>query len=283
MIKSINVEEMNKIGKEQVAAFEYWARNLIHNKLLETYGTDYLNYKIDDENYLFKSSIRTKVGRLIEKEPCRFTRQVDAFFIEDIIYTLCRSDFYSDLFKVALDYSFPKNRESVMFYLDQLIEPRNKLAHSNPISFREFEKLVCYINDFITGMKEYYISTGVDKMWNVPSILRIVDSLGNQIMHDGGAMGSTYSLENIHQFNVGDTYKLSIEIDPSYSEDQYDVCWKFMDQRSDNKKEFTITFTESHITAYELVDCRISSKKSWHKYNGFDDRFFLSIAVLPNE
>lgn len=275
--------ELNRIGKDQISTFEYWARNLIHSCLVPDYTLDYLNYKVGEDNYLFNSGIRKKVNKMLLKETGRFSRQVDAFFIDDIIYTLCKPELYRRYFKAPLDYSFPKNRESVKHYLDQLVEPRNKLAHSNAISVREAEKLTCYVNDFVSGLKEYYIQRGVERMWNVPQIIRIIDSLGNQFIHNHETPFNCYSIENNHHFTVGDTYKITLEVDPSFTEDKYEVTWEYMGQISNNKKEFIIEFTEKNIGAYSQVDCRLVSNKNWHKYTQYDDRFFLSLAVLPNE
>ena len=97
-----------------------------------------------------------------------------------IIYLLCTDKFYQLMFKDILIHSYPQGNNEAREFLGRLIPIRNKLSHSNPITIREAEKAICYSNDFIDGVKEYYKKEGKDRMYNVPTIIRIIDSLGNE-------------------------------------------------------------------------------------------------------
>ena len=100
-----------------------------------------------------------------------------------IIYLLCTDKFYQLMFKDILIHSYPQGNNEAREFLGRLIPIRNKLSHSNPITIREAEKAICYSNDFIDGVKEYYKKEGKDRMYNVPTIIRIIDSLPNESIY----------------------------------------------------------------------------------------------------
>ena len=54
-------EELRSYCRQNIENFEIWARNIIHEKMSANYGSDYINYKVSDENYLVKKEIREHV------------------------------------------------------------------------------------------------------------------------------------------------------------------------------------------------------------------------------
>ena len=162
---------------------------------------------------------------MLAKEPQRFQRLVDTLFLEDIIYILCKHSLYKELFKEALDYNYPQGLDEVREFLNRIVPIRNALSHSNPISVRQAEQAICYSNDFIDGLKKYYTQKGLEKMWNVPSIIKVTDSLGN-VFYPSDAIARTIFIKDKNGvFRVGDTYKISVEIDPSFEPSSYNVEW----------------------------------------------------------
>ncbi len=276
-------EELRAYCRNCIESFEIWARRLIHEKMSETYGEDYIEAVNNKGENIVKSEIRNHVKSMLESEPARFHRAVDTLFVDDIIYFLCNPKWYRDLFKPALDYSFPQGMEEVREYLNRLTPVRNALSHSNPISIRQAEQVICYTHDFIDGLKVYYKKTGEDRMWNIPSIIRATDSLGNTIFPlDGTNKNFYFTIEQ--PFYVGDKYSIQIEVDPAFSPESYTIHWVVRGfERSEfiNKTQFVITFSPKEVGETVLIECQIISNKEWHKHYGYDDELTFFTTVLP--
>lgn len=164
-------EELRTICRTHLENFEKWARIFIHNILSEKLGFDYFHSKGADGNFRIKKTLVENSDRMMASEPLRFLTHVDTLFIDDIIYILCKPDFYRDYFSSHLRTMYPDGCEELRTFLGRLIPIRNKLSHSNPFSIREAEQCVCYCNDFIECIKEYYKTMGQDKDFNIPTIL----------------------------------------------------------------------------------------------------------------
>lgn len=277
-------EELRANCRTSLESFEIWARRLIHEKMVENYGEAYIDKRFEDGNYLIKKDVREHVHKMLDKEPGRFNRPVDTLFMEHIIYFLCNEIFYRGLFREALKYAYPQGREEVKEFLERLVDIRNALAHGNPISVRQAEKAICYSNDFIDGIKEYEVERGEDKVWNVPRIIRITDSLGNVFENptDNSFVLSTIYLPQ--KMYCGDTYSVSVEIDSSFMESEYDIIWMYeydVIEGNKNAKKYTITFGEADVGETNTIRCEVISKKNWHKYGRFDCHISVAFTVLP--
>ena len=277
-------EQLRSVCRQSIESLEMWARRLIHEKLTENYGPEYVDCKTSSENYLIKKEVRNHIKGMLNKEPQRFHQPVDTLFFEHIIYFLCNPVFYRDLFGEALEYAYPNGNNEARTFLNRIIPIRNALSHSNPISIRQAEQAICYSHDFVNGLKDYYKARGMEQMWNVPRIIRITDSLGNSYDNptDTHIQHSVFDLQ--HTFYCGDTYSVSIDVDSSFSESEYDIIWKnggYEKQEFRNKPRFIITFDESDVSQFHIVECTIVSHKPWHKYRFFDSRISLMFAVLP--
>lgn len=282
MLTKMTQDEINTLCRRSIEAFEYWARNLIHIKLSEVYGKDYLNAKWKKDEYLFSKDRRNRISSIIDDEPERFNRQADALFIEDIIYVLSKEYLYNSIFKEALKYIYPEGVKVCRHFLGRIIKPRNKLSHSNVISNREAEKLICYINDFIEGLKNYYKDKGVERMWNVPQVVRVRDSQGNDFYPVNNSLEIIDICGDNNPFYVNDTYKISIDIDPTFDREEYNILWKYKNKQfGGNVNEITIQFEEEHVAEFNQFSCEILSNKTWHKYGSYDHRIFFTFKVYP--
>lgn len=277
-------EELRAICRTSLETFEIWARRLIHEKMVEKYGETYIDKRFQDGNYLVRREVREHVHKMKEKEPERFKRAVDTLFMEHIIYFLCNPDFFKNVFECALRYSYPQGREEAREFMERLVDIRNALSHSNPISMRQAEKAICYSNDFIDGIKKYQEERGQDKVWNVPRIIKVTDSLGNVFENpiDGNGVGAIFMVsQNLY---CGDTYSINIEIDASFDEAEYDVKWLHNEQElqeNRNRKQYVIKFSEKDVSENYFITCRTISNKVWHKYELFDCQISLCLKVYP--
>lgn len=275
-------EELRAFCRKNIENFEIWARNIIHEKMIANYGSDYINYKVSDENFLIKREIREHVLKMLKKDISRYPRIVDTLFVDHIIYFFCHDKFYSTLFKEALGEIYPDGREEIRTLLSRLIPIRNALSHSNPISIHQAERAICYTHDFIEGIKSYYKKKGEEKMWNVPSIIKIKDSLGNIFTtFQDNATCVVYVPQTM---NVGDSYSLEIEIDPTFNDEDYNITWEYNHKKNielNNKTKFNITFAISDVAKEYPIICTITQNKEWHKYYLWDFRVLICLTVLP--
>ena len=188
------------------------------------------------------------------------------------------------MFKAVLKYAYPQGLEEAREFLERLIPIRNALSHSNPISVRQAEQAICYSHDFIEGIKEYYKEKGLEQVWTIPRILKIKDSLGNVYDNptDKNAGGSIF--QPLQEIRYGDTYSVNIDIDSSFSTDEYDIIWKNQNiqiNEFNNCKNFVITFKEVDVSQNHTIRCIVKSHKPWHKYQFYDCEITLMFPVLP--
>lgn len=285
MYYNYSEEELRAYCRTCIESFEMWARRLIHEKMVEKYGESYVNVKNQNGEYIINSKTRKHIQSMQEKEPSRFQRAVDTLFVDDIIYFLCRENWYKNLFKEAIDHMYPDGRMELRTFLRRLVTIRNALSHGNPISIRQAEQAICYSHDFVDGLKEYYKERGLEQVWNVPRIIRIIDSLGNAFDNptDFNIGSSIFTIPS--PLRCGDTYFVSVEMDTSFSKSDYDIIWKAKESNASefkNKEKFVITFTPKNVAECYIINCQIISKKEWHKYYGtYDCEVGIHLTVLP--
>lgn len=282
--------QIRNVCKERLESLEYWLRRLIDLQLSSAYG-DFFNYSDEKGNRIIKNKVVESLESRMVKEPERYNRKIDAVLLDDSIDIICNPNLYNDHFKSALELAFPDGAKVAKTFLKRLTDPRNRLAHANPISQRQAEQVVCYTNDVIESIKEHYKSLNMSEEYNVPLILKVIDSYGKVYyreqlsqVHDGGIMIMN---QNESQFDLrpGDTLSLEVEVDPSFSENEYEVTWassKGFNHEIPNGHKVVINITEKQVGKQFDVQCRVTSNKSWHRMSlGADDFLIYYIKVLP--
>ena len=136
-------EELRSYCRSCIESLEIWARRLVHEKMTETFGPNYVDVVRENGQPLIKTEIKNHIREMMAREPDRFKRPVDTLFIDQIIYFLCNQAWYSALFKPALDYAYPQGCAEAREFLSRLVPIRNPLSHSNPISIRQVEQAIC--------------------------------------------------------------------------------------------------------------------------------------------
>ena len=277
-------DELRSYCRKSIENLEVWARDLIHEKMVAEYGTDYINMKISKDEPLVKKEIYNHIKSMMDKEPGRFKRPVDTLFLDHIVYFLCNHKWYKKLFKETLDYIYPQGVDEAREFLNRLVPIRNPLSHSTPISIRQVEQAICYSHDFIEGLKEYYKDKGEEQVWNVPRIIKIKDSLGNIFDNPTDSISSS-TFKITKPFYCGEEYSVELEVDPSFAKDEYYINWHNY-SRNDrdsfkNSFKYNITFGIKDIAQLHLIECTIIQKKEWHKHTSYDCRIFLHLTVFP--
>ena len=279
MYHNIPTEELRAYCRTAIESLELWGRRLIDDLMSQKYGSDYLHAKLPDESPLIATKRLEDIVRRRNADPQRYSRWVDVLLLDDIRYILCKQSLYQTLFQPALEYVYKQGRSQADYYLKQLEPIRNNLSHANPISIRQAEKAICYSHDFIDGIREYYKDKGKERIMNVPTILKITDSLGNRLTQKHNTVD--------HVFYVGETYSIDAEIDSSFSPEEYEIKWLRRSghpfSTSSNSPHFTITFSNSDVNESLSIRCIVTQKKPWHRYDFCDDEVAVNFMVLPEE
>lgn len=287
MFYSFSEEELRSLCRVNIEAFEKWARTIIDSELTKNLGENYFDMELAPGVPVVKKSIRDKTAQMMRSNPQRFHRKIDTLFLDEIIYLLCKNDLYKRFFKDFLDLIYPDGNSEARTYLNRLVPIRNCLSHSNPISVRDAERCICYTNDFIDGVKQYFYDKGEERVFNTPNAIKLNDSLGNEFQLNKDTMFESIVINRagttqLHQFNLGERYSAWLTLDPSFTPDQYTIDWHIECGRhlgSDSRLDIEIA--EDMIRERCPIYCTIKSTKAWHRYRGYDQQFAIVFQVLP--
>lgn len=188
----------------------------------------------------------------------------------------------------------PNGHNEARTFLDRIAVARNPLAHANPISVRQAEQVICYSHDIIDSLKSYYVKRNVFMQYNVPRIIKAIDSFGNQIYPNSPSSkdGDGCIIWNLKQeqfyLRPGETIRIEIEVDPSFSFDDYNVSWYSYSAGGsnsmlyqENSNIFSLAIAESHVAETFIIECHVISTKPWHRCGGYDDKISVFYKVLP--
>lgn len=282
-------EELRSICRTHIESFEKWARIIIHKTLSEKIGLDYIHAKGVDGNYLIKTERVKAVDQRMAAEPHRFPTPVDALFLDDIIYLLCKPEFYQKYFRIFLNVMYPDGRDELKTFLDRLIPIRNKLSHANPLSIRDVEQCICYCNDFIACVKEYFRINGMEQEFNIPTIIKVTDSLGNEYVCKEGINGTIFIKianpvdKSPKTLFLGDKISINLTVDPSFNDDSYSLIWDANSgiEIQDNGKKANIEIKHDLIGESVNIRCVLKTNNQWHRYYGYDQAIIISFKALP--
>lgn len=289
-LQKVTDAELRSICKERIEALEHWLRRLIDDLLAPTYG-DYFAHVDAKGNRLIRGSLSQQVESRRASEPARYPRKIDAVLLEDAVDIICKPELFRQHFSKPLLGAFPDGREEVRTFLCRLLVPRNNLAHANAISIRQAEQIVCYANDVIESLKDYYRERGMQQDYNVPLILKVTDSFGQVFTRsqcspclDGGIMKM---FQDQPQFFLrpGDTLVLELEVDPSFEPDTYTLTWsstKGLGSPAPTGPRVVIPITNKHVGQQFHIQCRLTTTTEWHRMSmGADDFLMVVYKVLP--
>ena len=289
-LNKLKESDIRSFGKEYVESLEFWIRNIIDKELREAYGPDYIHAMKNSTDFVFRKEIRDEVDNRLSTEPERYSRPIDACLLETEVKILTKPDLYSAYFKKYFDDDFPLGREMLLHTLGKLIYPRNCLYHANPISTRSLEQIICYTNDVVSAIKNYYKKNNMNKTFNVPKIIRVTDSFGNAFTReqfnpkDMVNASIDLKMENFYLY-PGDKLKVEVDIDPTFVRDNYKISWgsaKGIPIMA-NSNIIELTIEEKHIGEALDLQCTIISNEVWHRDIGRDDLLIIWYKVLPNK
>lgn len=286
---SIGEAELRDHCKRAIEGLELWLRRLIDDKLSAAYGTNYLDATKPDGSRV----VRTELARVLTErqsaEPKRYSRRIDAALLDEEIGIICNPALYKLHFEDALSAAFPLGGESARIVLERLIAPRNALYHANPVSMHDAHRVLCYTLDVIESLKAYYAKQNIAQQYNVPTVIRVTDSLGHAInlsagnRHPSGSAMIDYSNDVSAYLRCGDTLVIRVEVDPAFDPKEYEVEWLISNVGGPKilGTTFHLVLTDRYVSTRFCAVCRVTSNKSWHKLGSFDDQIDIAYRVLP--
>lgn len=283
MFEKLSTDETRTKCREALDALEFWLRRIIDQILFKNYGLDYFFYKNSNGDFLINSGIRKNIQEKMGKEPDRYNTPISAIVFTELINIICNPDLYKKHFKDIFFSFFPGGVAELRIFLARLIEPRNYLAHSNPISTRQAEQVICYSHDIIDSIKNFYKSENMQEEYNVPTIFQIKDSFGNIIEHKQFSFFKSFSLKDDPKsvLRSGDLFSLEVEVDPSFQENEYSIEWRIAGFPTVKGKRFDLKIENKHVTKQLTIECRVISNKDWHALSYCDDKLDIYYKVLP--
>jgi len=286
---TISEAQMRDGCKRAIEGLELWLRRLIDIKLTEAYGQDYLDAQRADKSRAINSGLAKTLTERRSQEPARFVRPIDAAFLADQIQIICNPTLYRDHFADALSDVFPQGNDSARTFLNRLVTPRNALSHANPVSVHDAYRVLCYSMDVVEGLKTYYARVNMANLYNVPTVVKILDSLGHVVYlsssnrnPDGPAIVD-YSRDEKSYLRCGDSISITAEVDPTFRPDQYEVEWLIANvggPRTTGEK-FQMVLSEHYVSTRFCVVCRVISNQNWHKLGDCDEQIDIAYKVLP--
>lgn len=275
--------------RRRLESLELWLRRLIDELLSATYG-DYWQHKDNRGNRLIAKSISESLEERVLREPTRYPRKVDAILLDDAISIICNPAIYAS-FRPALQNAFPEGQAEARTFLNRLLGPRNRLAHSNPISDHDALRVMCYSSDVISSIRDFYRQKGMQQEYNVPTILRFTDSFASSFHRDqmhktaSGGMLLDFQQASDHELRPGDCLRCEIEIDPSFPIDSYTIEWMYVKsgrQVFSREPNAVLPITNAHVGERLTIRCNLIANQEWHRLDdGLDDWLQAIYRVLP--
>ena len=283
MLYKLTDNEIRNLCKEKLESLEHWLRRIIDETLSNKFG-DYFSYVDGSGNRLVANSIVQSLEKRVQKEPSRYKRKIDAVLLDDIVAIICNPQIYP-YFRFALEGAFPEGASEAKTFLKRLTKPRNNLAHANPISLRQAERIVCYSNDVIDSLKAYYAALGMRQEYNVPLILKVTDSFGNVFFRNEEDRWRI-RLDNSPRFFLrpGEILTAEVEVDSSFATEEYSIRWRALltGQTLSDKQKMILHITERDVNQQFVISCQLTSSKSRHRLGSLgDDWLQLTYRILP--
>jgi hypothetical protein len=288
-LHSIPQSDLREHCKRTIEGLELWLRRLIHDQLAAAYGQGYVDATRTDGSRIIRSELAGKLKDRQSKEPQRFARLIDAALLDEEIDIICNPALYKPYFQKALASAFPQGHECARTFLERLVGPRNSLYHANPVSVHDAYRMLTYSLDVIQSLKEHYIETNKDQLYNTPTVIRVTDSLGRSF--DLSSVGqSTEAFTMLDSSNdpgaclrCGDRLSIEVEVDPSFNASEYQIEWVISNiggPRMTGPK-FDLLLTERYVASRFCVVCRVISNKAWHRAGTHDHQIDIAYRVLP--
>ncbi len=265
--------------RHRLEVLELWLRRLVHDKLSNAYGANYLDHEIGGQ-YIFRGDTRRRAKQRMSDSPGRYSRPVDALILDDLVRTLCKPQLFNPHFRDALARAFPEGNAEAKTFLDRLVAIRNPLSHANPISYHQASRVFCYTEDVVDSIRHYYMAIGREKEFNAPMFAAFRDSTGNSAT----ISDSKARLRFDTMLRPGIEIRFEADIDDSFSADECTIAWRVANisqGESGQGRSFVLDILPKHVGEEFAVTATLVSNKNWHRHQNFDARLIATYTVLP--
>jgi hypothetical protein len=162
--------------------------------------------------------------------------------------------------------------EDDMRTVRELREIRNNQVHSSAVDRTQVEHAV--------GLAEKMLANlNMHQTYNAPIFTRFADSLGHSELPAGTDTWFRYTNTELRP---GDTVRLEVEVDSSFSPDDYTIKWMVPGgNETGTGDHFVLTLLPRHVRELLSINAIMNSKRDWHRHGDFDAMIRISYRVLP--
>jgi hypothetical protein len=274
-------QEREALARRHVDSAEAWLRRIINFQMSREYGPDFFSIE-----GLIKKAIREYVASKRAADPGKFVRAIDATTFDQAVDIATNPEFFNRHFKLALQEAYPLGREEARNYLTRLKDIRNDVSHGHNCTARQLEQAICYSNDLISSLKTYFKDCNMQKKFNVPTIVRFGDNLGNTSLLEN--LTDLINLKIIDwrqsgngELHPGETLVAEIEIDSSFGLSEYEIASTTYANEKGTGPVAKLVMENKHVREDFKLGFSVISKLDWHKYSDCDDQLMVIYRVLP--
>ena len=273
-------EEVHASCWQRIDACELWLRTLIHDQLSNEFGADYVDTATIGNNAIFSPKLRERIQSFQQAKPNQYPRPVDTLLFDDLGTILGRDDAYKLLFKEALNHEFPLGAPHVRHIIKVLVKHRNALFHANSstLSLHDAEQVLCYGNDLIASIKTHYANMSTSDKFPAPTFTKYFDSFGNSRYLNKARDDLTLTDKPLF---FGELARFEVEVDSSYSPNEYTVVWRFEGLEIAEGPVLQLTLGTKHVGQRFGLQVEVVSKKEWHRMGRVDALLTITYEVLP--
>lgn len=277
----LSADQVASSCRQRIESCELWLRYLIHDQLSRALGASYLTALSPSNTPIFSASAQRNAASRSGSARTAPPRPVDTLLFDDLASVLAKVDVYDKWFKSALHADFPLGSTQIRNVLTLLVPIRNKLAHANGVTLtlHEAERALCYCNDLISAIQNYYTGTNMADKFPAPIFTRISDSQGN-VHYPSDHRPNFYGKEPL---KCGDTIRFEVEVDSTFAPSEYDISWvvnNISNGQTGTGPIFSVVLDERHVGLQFAVSAKLLSHKSWHRDQNFDALAVLRYEVL---
>ncbi len=281
-LHQIPSEDLRVSCRQRLEACELWLRRLVHDKFIAEFGNDYIQNATVSGQAIFNTAIRKHVASRLSASPGHYARPIDTLQLDHLAKVICKHDSYKEFFRDAFQYEFPAGNDHLRLTIGRLLPIRNALAHANPLSLTDAERVLCYCSDIISSLSQHYAAIGMSEEFNAPSFTRFFDSTGN-VKHLTETIGQLNFTKGT-ALRCGQQVRFEMEVDSHYPPDDYTVKWQVVNilhGESGHGTSFQLTLLPKHVNKSFCIFVSVKSKKDWHRHGDYDAKFNLVYKVLP--
>ncbi len=283
LLHQIPFEQLRAACRQKLETCELWLRRLIHETFSSRFGKSYFNDGKYNDKYLFRKEIREHANRRKQEHPAQYNnKEIDTLLLEHIIDTICKPELYLEFFSPALCKAFPDGCDEARTFLLRLVPIRNALSHANPISVHDAERVLCYSDDVIESIKEFYKGKLMEQEYNAPQFTKFSDSFGNRELLSHTQKNLDYRQKTV--LRPGDNLRLEVEVDSSFPPETYSIFWKVANIPKGDKGSGTclqLALHNRHVSEQFIIEVQLKSNRDWHRHGNFDARLTITYKVLP--